>query len=84
MIKSLKFIVISLTLFACNSTDKKFCSCIEASNNFNRINQSILNGNTSIDTLKKAKKMLVKKKTLCSDYQTMVGEEMKTKQEACN
>ena len=84
MIKSLIFIVITMVFFSCNSTDKKFCSCIEASNNFNRLNQSILNGNNSLDTLKKAKKILDKKKTLCSDYQTMLGEEMKTKQEACN
>ena len=84
MVKSLNIIVISLMLFACNSTDKKFCSCMEASNKFNQINQSILSGNNSIDTIQKAKKMLKKKKTLCSDYQTMLAEEMKTKQESCN
>ena len=76
-------IVISLILFSCESADKKFCSCIQVSKKFNRINKSILEGTNSLDSIQKAKSLLKEKKQLCSDYLKMTGEEMLEKKNAC-
>lgn len=84
MTKSLIIIVTSLFLCSCNSIDKKFCSCVSVSKKLNRINNSILNGNNTNDTLLKAKKLLAEKKNLCLEYQKMAGDELKKKKNDCN
>jgi hypothetical protein len=83
MTKPLIIIVISIILISCERTDKKFCACIKTSEAFNNLNQSILDGNTSMDSIKKAKALLKEKKQLCSDYQQMTGKEMLKKKYAC-
>ena len=84
MTKSLIIIVTSLFLCCCNSIDKKFCSCVSVSRKLNRINNSILNGNNTNDTLLKAKKLLAEKKNLCLEYHKMAGDELKKKKNDCN
>ncbi len=83
MTKPLIIIVISIILFSCEGTDKKFCACMKTSEAFNKINNSILNGNTSTDSINKANALLKEKKQLCSDYLKMTGAEMLKKKNAC-
>jgi hypothetical protein len=83
MIKPLIIIVISILLFSCEGTDKKFCACIKTSEEFNNLNKSILDGNTSLDSIKRANELLKEKKQLCSDYLKMTGYEMLKKKNAC-
>ncbi len=83
MTKRLIIIVISILLLSCERTDKKFCACMKTSEKFNNINKSILEGNNSTDTIKKANALLKEKKQLCSDYLKMTGTEMLKKKNAC-
>ena len=79
LVFSLSFMIFS----QCDSSDKKFCDCIKASEEFNHINAEILAGKIDNTKLIKAKKLLTQKRKLCFDYKNTVGDELLQKKRSC-
>jgi len=83
MKKILFIICFPIVLFSCNQKDEKFCECLSVSEDFNTINQKILNGQTNQKTLEKALLLKKEKQQKCADYVNMDGNTMLTKKKDC-
>lgn len=83
MKKHVFIVCFSITLISCNRKDEKFCECLVKSEEFNTINQSILNGKTDQITLKKAIQLKKEKQKVCQDYVDMDGEQMLARKKEC-
>jgi hypothetical protein len=79
------FLLLSLTLIllSCNRKDEKFCTCLDKSKEVNQLTEKIWGQDgTQSDSLK-LKKLLLKKRELCEDYETKNGEELFLLTEDC-
>jgi len=83
MKKCVFILCFSITLISCSQKDEKFCDCLVKSEEFNTINQSILNGKTDQTTLKKAIQLKKEKQKVCQDYVDMDGEQMLARKKEC-
>lgn len=83
MKKFLFLLSFPIVLISCNQKDEKFCECLAKSEEFNILNQSILNGKTDVSTVKKAVKLKKEKQTVCQDYVDMNGEQMLARKKEC-
>jgi hypothetical protein len=83
MKKNLFILSFSIILASCTQKDEKFCECLAKSDEFNTINQSILNGKTDQITLKKAIQLKKEKQKVCQDYVDMDGEQMLARKKEC-
>lgn len=81
-----KFLLIfyfAIALFSCSQKDEKFCECLVKSEEFNLMNQAILNGKTDVATVKKAVELKKEKQKVCQDYVNMDGEQMLARKNEC-
>jgi len=83
MKKFLLSVSILTLLISCDQKDEKFCDCLAKSNDFNLLNQKVLNGKTDDVTLKKAVKLKKEKQKVCQHYVNMTGEKMLSRKKAC-
>jgi hypothetical protein len=83
MKKFLFIISFPIVLISCNRKDEKFCECLAKSEEFNVMNQSILNGKTDVTTVKKAVELKKEKQKVCQDYIDMDGEQMLARKKEC-
>jgi hypothetical protein len=83
MKKVLFILSFSALLLSCNRKDEKFCDCLAKSEEFNVINQSILNGKTDEKTLRKAVELKKEKQKVCQDYVDMDGNQMLERKKEC-
>ena len=83
MKKNLFILSFSIILASCTQKDEKFCECLAKRDEFNTINQSILNGKTDQITLKKAIQLKKEKQKVCQDYVDMDGEQMLARKKEC-
>lgn len=82
--KEFLFIIcLSVILLSCSQKDKKFCECLAKSEEFNIINQSILNGKTDVVSVQKAVELKKVKQKVCQDYEYMDGEQMVARKKEC-
>lgn len=81
--KKMLFISAILLLTACNSKDEQFCKCMKAGEELNDFSSKLFQEEVTEDKAKKLKSLKDNKKKECADYQTMKGEEMLQKKEAC-
>ena len=83
MKKFLFIISFPIVLISCNQKDEKFCECLAKSEEFNVMNQAILNGKTDVATVKKAVELKKEKQKVCQDYVNMDGEQMLARKNEC-
>ena len=83
MKKFLFLLSFPIVLISCIQKDKKFCECLAKSEEFNVMNQSILNGKTDVTTVKKAVELKKEKQKVCQDYVDMNGEQMLARKKEC-
>lgn len=77
---TISFIIV---LISCDQKDEKFCECLAKSEEFNVMNQAILNGKTDVATVKKAVELKKEKQKICQDYVNMDGEQMLARKKEC-
>lgn len=83
MKKFLFILSLPFLLISCSQKDEKFCDCLAKSEEFNVLNQAILNGKTDAETVKKAVKLKKEKQKVCLDYVDMNGDQMLARKKEC-
>ena len=74
--KKILFSVAIALLFACDSKDAQFCSCMLAGEELNDFSSKLFQQEMTKDKAAKLLELKQAKKTACADYQTMGGQEM--------
>jgi hypothetical protein len=83
MKKFLFIISFPIVLISCNQKDEKFCKCLAKSEEFNILNQAILNGKMDDATMKKAVELKKEKQKVCQEYVNMDGKQMLVRKKEC-
>lgn len=77
-------VLITLVVASCNSKDSQFCECLSKGEELNNYTQQFFDKSPSPEEREKLKGLKQAKTEACKDYQTMSGEEMRVKKEACS
>lgn len=83
MIKTAAILFLSILILSCSSKDIQFCECSSAGETLNEYTQQFFEKTPSDRQLEKLIELKTAKEEACKDYQTMAGEEMRAKKEAC-
>ncbi|MBM3429594.1 MAG: hypothetical protein FJX99_01275 [Bacteroidetes bacterium] len=89
MFKSKLFILIStgFLFFSCeeNNKDPQFCECLSISKSLNEKNKTLIESPAKREViLEELKKLVSEKRRICKPYDQMIGEEMITREKACD
>ena len=76
-------VIILLFLASCSNKDEQFCTCLSEGEKLNEYTQQFFDKVPSIEEREELNKLKSAKISACKDYQTMGGDEMKAKKEAC-
>ena len=82
--KKILFSVAIALLFACDSKDPQFCSCMLAGEELNDFSSKLFQQEMTQEKAAKLMELKQAEKTACADYQTMDGQEMLKRKAACN
>ena len=83
MIKRAAILFLSILIFSCSSKDTQFCECLSTGETLNEYTQQFFDKSPSEKERAKLIELKSAKEEACKDYQTMAGEEMRVKKEAC-
>jgi hypothetical protein len=82
--KIIALFLLSVSLLSCSRKDQQFCDCLAISEKMNRLSKELIVRGASQE---KVNELIALKKTKvaeCKNYQTMGGEEMLKKKQACH
>lgn len=81
--KPIVLILLTLVFLSCHRTDKKFCSCMDKSQEVNTLTEKIWRQNATKADSMQLKKLISSKNELCEMYALKDGEELLKLREDC-